>query len=229
MKKKEKTSKEITRRDFVRHSVKGVIGAAFLPTIITSCSGAKGANDRIVVGHIGVGDRGTGELLTYFLPLKETLNVAVCDPFRERREKVADQVNQFYMQNDSKSNFCKAYLDMDELLERKDIDAIHITTPDHWHVLAAIKAARAGKHVMVAKPLGLSYPQNVVLAKILKKKDLRFHYGTQQRSYEHTKLAHDLIREGSIGEIEKVLVWAPGKNNVPSPVCNEVPVPPDFD
>ena len=56
-----------------------------LPTFLTSCSNSKGANDRIVVGHIGVGDRGTGELMSYFLPLKEALNVAVCDTFKGRR------------------------------------------------------------------------------------------------------------------------------------------------
>jgi len=229
MKKKNAARMEISRREFVHQSVKGVIGTAILPTIITSCSRTKGANDRIVVGHIGVGDRGTQELMAYFLPLKETLNVAVCDTFKDRRENVADRVNQFYQQNDSVSDVCKAYLDMDEVIQRKDIDAIHIATPDHWHVLAAIKAARAGKHVMVAKPLGLSYPQNVVLAKELKKNNVRFHYSTQQRSYEHMQLGYNIIRNGEIGEIERVDVWAPGKNNVVSPVCNEVPVPADFD
>jgi len=229
MENRNKSKKELNRREFVSRTVKGAIGAAFLPTIITSCSGVKGANDRIVVGHVGVGDRGTAELMTYFLPLKEVLNVAVCDPFKDRRENVAGEINEFYLRNDSISNVCKAYLEMDEILERKDIDAIHITTPDHWHVLAAIKAARAGKHVMVAKPLGLSYPQNVVLAKTLKEKNVRFHYGTQQRSFEHTQLAYNLIHDGVIGEVERILVWAPGLNPVSSPVCNEVPVPPDFD
>jgi predicted dehydrogenase len=229
MKKKNADKKEITRRDFVQRSVKGVIGTAFLPTIITSCSGSKGANDRIIVGHIGVGDRGTAEMLSYFLPLKETLNVAVCDTFKDRRENAANKINQFYLKNDSSSDVCKTYLDMDELLQRNDIDAVHITTPDHWHIPAAIKAARAGKHVMVAKPLGLSYPQNVALAKILKDNNLIFHYGTQQRSYEHMQLVHNMIRDGSIGEIERVDVWAPGKSDIPSPVCNEVPLPADFD
>src|SRR4030042_6213384 len=111
MNKKNMNKNRITRRDFVQSSVKGVIGVAFLPTIITSCSRTKGANDRIVVGHIGVGDRGTQELMAYFLPLKETLNVAVCDTFKDRRENVANRVNQIYLQNDSVSDVCKASLD----------------------------------------------------------------------------------------------------------------------
>lgn len=219
----------ISRRDFFQRSVKGAIGIAALPTILTSCSNWRGANDRIVVGHIGVGSRGTDELMGYFLPLREALNIAVCDTFKDRRENIASRINKFYKENNFASEACKTYLDMDELLQRKDIDAVHITTPDHWHVLAAIKAARAGKHIMLAKPLGLSYPQNLVLAKELKNNHVKFHYGTQQRSMEHMQLGYNLIRDGAIGEIGHVDVWAPGKNDVPSPICNEVPVPPDFD
>lgn len=229
MNKNDKNTREISRRDFVRRSAKGVIGTALLPTILTNCTNSKGANDRIVIGHIGVGSRGTDELLSYFLPLRDALNVAVCDTFKDRRVNVANRINQFYKENDAKSDVCKAYLEMDELLQRKDIDAVHITTVDHWHVLAAIKAARAGKHIMLAKPLGLSYPQNLVLAKELKRNNVKFHYGTQQRTIEHMQLGYNMIRDGLIGEIERVDVWAPGKNDVPSPVCNEVPVPADFD
>jgi len=222
-------NKGISRRDFVQRSVKGAIGAAMLPTILGSCSNWKGANDRLVIGHIGVGSRGTDELNGYFLPLREAMNLAVCDTFKERRENTALRINQFYKENNFTNEQCKSYLDMDELLARKDIDAVHITTPDHWHVLAAIKAARAGKHIMLAKPLGLSYPQNLMLANELKKHQVKFHYGTQQRTCEHMRLGYNLIRDGAIGEIERVDVWAPGKNDVPSPVCNEVPVPADFD
>ena len=200
----------ISRRSFVQRSLKGAIGAAILPTVLGSCSNWKGANNRIVVGHIGVGDRGTGELMSYFLPLRDALNIAVCDTFKERREKVANRINKFYKENNFTSDQCKSYLVMDELLERKDIDAVHIATPDHWHLLAAIKAARAGKHIMLAKPLGLSYPQNLILARELKANNVKFHYGTQQRSYKHMQLGYDLIRNGAIGEIGHADVWAPG-------------------
>ena len=82
---------------------------------------------------------------------------------------------------------------------------------------------------MLAKPLGLSYPNYLELKKALKENDVRFHYGTQQRTRMHMQAGIDMIREGSIGEIEKVDVWAPGKNPVNSPVCKEVPVPDHFD
>lgn len=221
-------NKGISRRDFVHRSAIGAIGTVILPTVLGSCSNWKGANDRIVVGHIGVGDRGTNELMTYFLPLRDAMNMAVCDTFTNRREKVALKINQFYQENKFTNELCKSYADMDELLERKDIDAVHIVTPDHWHVPAAIKAARAGKHIMLAKPLGLSYPQNRILARELKENDVKFHYGTQQRSFEHMQLGYDLIRSGAIGEIGHADVWAPGPTG-PSPLCNEGPVPVGFD
>jgi predicted dehydrogenase len=226
--KKNKTN-GISRREFVHSSVKGAIGAALLPAILPSCTGWKGANDRIAVAHIGVGDRGTSELMTYFLPVRGALNIAVCDVYKSRREAAANAINQFYKKNNFTSVECKSYLDMDELLQRKDIDAVHITTPDHWHVNAAIRAARAGKHIMLAKPLGLSYPEYMKLSKELKNNNVRFHYGTQQRTCEHMLLGYNMIREGLIGDIERVEVWAPGKNDVQSPVCKEVPVPADFD
>ena len=229
MDKRNKNKRTITRRDFVRNSVKGAIGAACLPAILPSCTNRKSANDRVTIAHIGVGDRGTAELIYYLLPVRSALNVAVCDAFKDRRENAASLINKFYKDNNDPAPQCVPYLDFEEILERKDIDAVHITTPDHWHVPAAIKAARAGKHIMLAKPLGLSYPEYKMLAKEVAASNVRFHYGTQQRTSDHMKLGYNLIREGSIGEIERAEVWAPGKNPVESPVCSEVPVPPDFD
>jgi predicted dehydrogenase len=229
MENKSKTKRSISRRDFVQNSVKGAIGVVLLPTILPSCSSGKGANDRVTIAHIGVGDRGTAELRYYLLPLRSAYNVAVCDVHKDRREDTAALINKFYKDNNDKAPQCVSYLDFEEILQRKDIDAVHITTPDHWHVPAAIRAARAKKHIMLAKPLGLSYPEYKILAKELAANNVRFHYGTQQRTSAHMKLGYDMIREGLIGDIERIDVWAPGKNPVESPVCKEVPVPPDFD
>jgi predicted dehydrogenase len=229
MDRKNKNNRNISRRDFVQNSAKVVIGAALLPTILPSCSNRKGANERITIAHIGVGDRGRWELMNYLLPLRGALNIAVCDVFKDRREKAANEINKFYKDNNDPAPECIPYLDFEEILQRKDIDAVHITVPDHWHVPAAIKAVRAGKHIMLAKPLGLSYPEYLILAKEVAKNDVRFHYATQQRTSPHMQLGYNIIREGRIGDIEHVDVWCPGKNPVESPVCNEVPVPPDFD
>ncbi len=219
----------LKRRDFLKKSAIGLSGAILAPGILPSCVNWKGANSRLQIGHIGVGSRGGSELKNYFLHLEDSRSVAVCDVWQERRERGAKFVEAYYRKNDIKAPGCKPYLNFEEVLQRDDIDAVHITTPDHWHVPAAIKAARAGKHIMLAKPLGLSYPNYLKLQKALDENNVRFHYGTQQRTMRHMQLGVDMIKEGKIGEIEHVDVWAPGKNPVESPVCNEVPISSGFD
>lgn len=216
-----------SRRQFLKNTALITGGAIVVPTILSRC--AKGANDRIMLGHIGVGAMGKGALRSWFMPLDTAYTVAVCDTFESRRTGVSQFVNKTYKENGTAAPECRAYLEMDELLQRSDIDAVNITTPDHWHLLAAIKAARAGKHVMLAKPLGLSYPDYQVLERELKANNVKFHYGTQQRAMSHMKAAIDMIKEGKIGEVDRIDVWCLGKNPVVSPQCNEVPVPPDFD
>ncbi|MDZ7607495.1 MAG: Gfo/Idh/MocA family oxidoreductase [Cyclobacteriaceae bacterium] len=215
------------RRTFINNSVKGLAIGMAAPTIFTSCT--KSANSQILIGHIGVGSMGSAVLKSWIMPTVGSLTVATCDTYLKRREGAADYVNRTYKDQGIKAPECQAFLDMDELLARKDIDAVAITTPDHWHVLAAIKAARAGKHILLAKPLGLSYPDYKILEQETKANGVKFHYGTQQRAQEHMKMAVNTVKEGKIGDIERIEVWAPGKNPVLSPQCIEVPVPPDFD
>ncbi len=171
---------KLSRRKFIRKSSIGIAGTLVAPTIL-SCS-AKGANDRLLIGHIGVGSQGTGELKRWFTPLDTAYQVATCDPYLQRREEAAKYIIEEYKNRGVAAPECKTYLDFEELLERDDIDAVHITTPDHWHVPAAIKAARAGKHIYLAKPLGLSYPNYKILEKELVANNVKFHYGTQQRA-----------------------------------------------
>ncbi len=217
----------ITRRDFIKNTSIGIAGTLVAPTILASS--CKGANDRLLIAHIGLGSRGGAELNSYFLPLTESLSVATCDPFQKRREGAANFINDTYREKDIKAPECKPYLNFEEILRRKDIDAVVINTPDHWHVPAAIKAARAGKHIWLAKPLGLSYPNFKILEQELKRNKVKFQYGTQQRASYHMQEGIQMIKDGVLGDIEKVFAYCPGKNNVPSPACVEVPVPPDFD
>ena len=221
--------KAFTRRSFISKTTTGIAGAILVPTILQSCDYGKSPSDRLLIAHIGVGSRGQSEMKHYFAPLETSYSVATCDPFKQRRDASANYLNNTYKERGLNAPKCKSYLNFEEILERDDIDAVHITTPDHWHVPAAIKAARAGKHIMLAKPLGLSYPNYKILEKELAANDIRFHYGTQQRSMRHMQLGIEMIKEGLIGEVEKVEVWAPGYNPVESPNCNEVPVPDNFD
>ncbi|MCP4977268.1 MAG: Gfo/Idh/MocA family oxidoreductase [Maribacter sp.] len=223
-----KSSTKLKRRDFIRKTSIGLGGMALAPSLLSSYT-KTAANDQIMIGSIGLGQRGTTELKNYLLPLEGSRITAVCDVHKYRRDESVNTVTGYYSENKIKAPKCKAYLDYEEILARNDIDAVHITTPDHWHVLMAINAARAGKHIMLAKPLGLSYPHYMILKEELKKNNVRFHYATQQRTMEHLKLGISMVREGKIGEIERVDVWAPGKNDVESPLCIDAPVPEGFD
>ena len=218
----------VDRRQFIRKSLTGAGGIILAPTILSSF--AKGANDRLQIAHIGVGSRGASILKNYFLPLKNSLSVAASDAHLDRRSDQAQLINSYYKENGITAPECKPYLDFEEILIRDDIDAVIIATPDHWHLPAAIKSARAGKHIYLEKPLGLSYANYIKLQKELKAGDLKFHYGTQQRTSLHMKTGIEMVKEGVIGEIERVEVWCPPINPVESPVCPEaVPVPDSFD
>ncbi len=219
--------RNISRRKFIQNTSIGLTGAITVPTILKSCT--PGINDKILIAHIGQGSRGQDEMKSYFVPLETAFSVAACDPFEHRRNAVAGYIDGQYKERGINAPKCKAYLNFKEVLERDDIDAVHITTCDHWHVPLAIHAARAGKHIMLAKPLGLSYPNYKILEKELRANNVKFHYGTQQRSMRHMQLGINMIKDGLIGDVERVEVWAPGYNPVESPVCHEVPVPNDFD
>lgn len=212
------------RRTFLNNAGKGLAVGLVAPTVLTSCS----RNSNIMIGHIGVGNMGSGVLKSWLMPTIGSLNIATCDTHLDRRVGAANYVNQTYKEKEIKAPKCKPYLDFEELLE-SDVDAVAITTPDHWHVPAAIKAARAGKHILLAKPLGLSYPDFKLLEQEVKANGVIFHYGTQQRAQQHMKVVVGMIKDGKIGEVERIEAWAPGKNPVESPQCQEMPIPDEFD
>jgi len=204
---------ELNRRKFIKASAAATVGAIFSPMILPSCSNWKGANDRVNIGHIGVGSRGWMEIKNYFLPQDITRSVAVCDVRKKRIDQASDYINKYNKHEKGESGYnCGAYENFEELLERSDIDAVHIVTGDYWHLQIAIKAMKAGKHVYLAKPLGLSYTLMQELKEVQKETGLIFHYGTQQRSFDHINRGIDMIKDGKIGNIEHIEVWSPDKS-----------------
>jgi predicted dehydrogenase len=155
------------RRTFIKKS--GIIssGILTLPSLVTSCSSA---NDRINLALIGSGPRGVA-LLNEFIKSYDVHILAVCDPFRDRRENLAVKVDEIQGKKYEKQTYksCMAYSNYTNLLTNREIDAIIIATPDHWHVKIAIEAARAGKHVYLEKPLGLSIEQGQILQDVIQK------------------------------------------------------------
>ncbi len=225
-------TKVLTRRGFLRRAGGAIAGAVAAPGIITS--GALGdaarapASERVTLGHIGVGGRGGG-LLRGFLGLGDVQSVAVCDPFRSKREAWAEQVDAHYADQAGvgADRGCAAYNDFRELLARDDIDGVVIATHDGWHVPITMAAARAGKDMYVEKPLGMSVEQGKALRETLQRYGTIFQYGTQQRSMRHCRFACELVRNGRVGQIQSIEVIAPGGSSGGS--TEPIPVPDDLD
>ncbi|HOX38144.1 MAG TPA: Gfo/Idh/MocA family oxidoreductase [Candidatus Brocadiia bacterium] len=186
------------------------------------------AGERITLGHIGVGNQGSG-LLRGFLNLPGAQSVAVCDPRMSRRDERAAEIESHYARDKAGGVYkgCAVYNDLREMLARTDIDAVIIATPDHWHVPAAMLAAKAGKDIYVEKPLGLTLAQDMALRETCARYGTVFQYGTQQRSQFHFRQACELVRNGRIGRLHTMHVWAPGGSAGGS--VAPAPVPEGFD
>lgn len=207
---------KLTRRQFIKTAA-GTIAA---PYIITSTaldnSTTLPASRRVTLGHIGVGGQGSG-LLRNFLRLKDCQSVAVCDPFKSRRDKWANQIG------------CAAYNDFRELLARDDIDAVVIATPDHWHVPIAVAAAKAGKDIYLEKPLGMSVAENQAVRQDVKSHGIIFQYGTQQRSGRNFRFACELARNERIGKLHTIHAWCDHGEEGGSQIFEPVPEGFDYD
>ncbi len=227
-------SHSTTRREFLRTTAASTVGATAVPYVLTSTAlGGQGrppAGERVTIGFIGVGNRG-GSLMRYFLNLPDCQCVAVCDPFKSRREGQAQRIDKHYAKRvgSAQGKGCKAYRDFRDLIARDDIDAVVIATPDHWHVPTAIAAARAGKDLYVEKPLGLSIEQNLALRAEVYRYGRVFQYGTQQRSTPHFRQACELVRNGRIGKVHTVNVWCPAGEKGGSTKVEPVPADLDYD
>jgi len=198
----------LNRRAFLRTSGFAAAAVTAFPTIIPGSAlgkdGAVAPSNRVVVAEIGCGPQGLGDL-GGFLREKDCQVVAVCDVKAEQLEAARAAVNGRYQNQD-----CRSYSDLREVVARKDIDACLIATPDHWHVPAALLAVNSGKDVYVEKPLGLSLEECEVLRAAIHRKKRVFQFGTQQRSERNFRFACELVRNGAIGKLQHINVWAPG-------------------
>ena len=190
----------LSRRRFLRHAGAAVSAAAaapyFVPAGVLAADDRPGANDRIGVGYIGVGRRGN-QLMG--LP-REGQIVAAADFDTRRAEAVAAK------------RACRAYQDYRKLLDARDVDAVVIATPDHWHVPAAMHACGAGKDIYLEKPLSLTIREGRLLVDAVRKHGRVLQTGSQRRSMAGHRLGCELVRNGVAGKIHTVLIM-----NYPSP------------
>ena len=194
----------LSRRRFL--STTAVASAPFiLPSGILSAEVKP--NDKISVGFIGMGKQ-NGGLMNRFMGAKEAICVAVSDCDTNRRNAARDKANARQKNKD-----CKAYEDFRELIARKDIDAVCIATPDHWHAIQTIAALESGKDVFCEKPLTHNVHESVEVMKAVKNNKRVLQTGSMQRSSREFRIACELVRNGVIGEVERtaVNIGGPGK------------------
>lgn len=191
--------RRLTRRSFLGRTL-AAGGAAAAPWIIPSralgLGGAVAPSEKIVLGGIGIGNRGRS-VLGAMLPEKDVQFVAVCDVQRTRREAVRKMVNEHYGDTG-----CAVYRDLFELLARPDIDAVLIATGDHWHAPASLLAARAGKDVYSEKPCGMTIGEIQELADGIHRLGRVYQAGTQRRSQANFQYAAALAHEGKLGRLQ---------------------------
>jgi len=212
----------ITRRSFLKGTA-AIGGAAIgLPAIVpSSVFGANAPSNRIVMGAIGVGSQGTGDMQG-FLGKPEVQMVAVCDIDKGHLDNAKKIVDDRYGNKD-----CTAYHDFRELIGRGDLDAVQLAMPDHWHAIPAIAAARAGLDIHGQKPLARSIREGRAMCDAVHRYGRVWQTGSQQRSDYNFRRACELVRNGRIGKILKVEVGLPtGGGTDVKPV---MPVPEGLD
>ena len=199
------------RRQFLKTSAL-LAGASLFPTIVPGSVFGKTSrtlpSDRITMGFIGVGGMGTGNLRG-FLEKENSQVLAVCDVDSEHRQNAIDIINEKYNNKD-----CAGYNDFRELLARKDIDAVCIAVPDHWHAVAAIHAIRAGKDIYAEKPLAYTISEGRAIVDAVEKYQTVWQTGSQQRSEQNFRFACELVRNGRIGQVKTVRVGLPYGNSI---------------
>ena len=207
----------ITRRTILKAATAAIAAPMIIPSSALGADGAVAPSNRIAMGFIGVGGHGFSYNLATFLTHEDCQAVSVCDVFADRRKQAREHIDKTY----GKAG-CREYADFRELLSQKDIDAVCISTPDHWHVPMSMMAMEAGKHVQCEKPT-LTIAQGRALADLVKKKGLVYQVGLEDRALVHYHKLAEIVRNGGIGKLQKIYVKLPAGENFPREEAVSVP------
>jgi len=194
-----------TRRAFLKTSTLAATAFFIVPRYVLG-RGYIAPSDRINIGFIGCGKQ-SASLQNNFLKTNQIEFIAAADVFKAKRERFIQGINKYNVsQGKEATNNCKAYHDFRELLQIKDIDAVIIAVPDHWHAAVAVRACNAGKDVYCEKPLSLTVAEGRAMVHAARKHDRVFQTGSMQRSWKEFRQAVELVRNGYIGEVKQIKV-----------------------
>jgi predicted dehydrogenase len=194
----------------------------FVPATALGKDGAIAPSEKITVGFIGTGSHGIHWNLRAYLAQPDAVVLAVCDVDSNHMQTAKDQVDQKYGNSD-----CGTTKDFREVLARPDIDAVMISTPDHWHVPISVMAMKAGKDVQCEKPT-LTIDEGKLLVKMVREHKKVFQTSTEDRSVDVYHRMAELVRNGRIGKLERIEVILPKQPNIPGDPTPQ-PVPPELD
>ncbi|MES2693382.1 MAG: Gfo/Idh/MocA family oxidoreductase, partial [Verrucomicrobiota bacterium] len=191
-----------TRRNFLKSTALLAAAPLILPSRVWSQESAP--SKRLTLGCIGMGKQMKGHVGN-LINRDDVEIVAICDVDTTRRDAAKKRIEDKYTEKAGGTyKGLTAYNDFREVLARKDIDAVVIATPDHWHVIIAIAAVKAGKDVYCEKPLAYDVHEAVELVKAVRKTDRVFQVGSQQRSSKEFRVAAEMVRNGILGRVAAV-------------------------
>ena len=225
-----KRPNRLSRREFLK-SAAAACTALAVPTIVpASVCGANAPSNRVTVGMIGMGRQAYHSNLKFFLNAPDAQVVAVCDVDAWRLDNACKAVDKQYAKARRSNTYkgCSAYKDFRELLARRDIEAVMISTADHWHVPMAIAAAKAGKDICCEKPLTLSIAEGRALSDTVHRYKRVFRTDSEFRSHSFFQRACELVLNGRIGKVQTIRTGVPAGDIACSPQPG-MPVPGELD
>jgi predicted dehydrogenase len=197
--------KRSSRRGFLATAAGALAVPYFVPGTALGKNGAVAPSERITIGVIGIHEGGMGgHNARVFMRHTDAQVVAVCNVDKEHLDGAAGLVDKNYGNHD-----CAKFTDFRELIARDDIDAVCVATPDHWHALCAIAAANAKKDIYCQKPITHTFAEGQALVAAVKKNDVIFQTGSQQRSDWRFRRAVEIVRNGLIGKVRHVEIGLP--------------------
>jgi len=202
---------KVSRRGFLKTGLGAVAAMGFPAIVPSSVFGQYAPSKRINIGCIGAGRISRGHDMAMLLPYDRAKIMAVCDLDAHRVEDGKKLINDFYAKKTGAA--CEGvtgYANYHDLLANKDIDAVVVSTPDHWHALIGVDAVRACKDVYLQKPASLTIAEGRALSNAVQASGRILQIGSQQRSTVQFRYAAELVRNGRIGDLQRVEVGLPG-------------------